>query len=140
MTEPYALLDLLAGGHRGVLATIRRDGRAQLSNVVHCFDPQTNVSQISTTADRTKTRNLQRDPRATYYVPGSDFWKFVVADATAELSPVAQTNDDVVVDELVEVYRAISGDHPDWGEYRASMVNDQRLVIRLHLGRVSGKK
>ena len=139
MTEQDALLDLLAGGHRGVLATIRRDGRAQLSNVVHCFDPQTKVIQISTTAERAKTRNLQRDPRATYYVPGANFWTFVVADAIAELSPVAQTNDDAVVDELVEVYRAISGDHPDWDEYRASMVNEQRLVIRLHVGRVYGK-
>ena len=131
MTEEDALLASLAASHRGVLATIRRDARPQLSNVVHAFDPATKLIRISTTADRAKTRNLKRDPRATYYVPGSDFWKFAVADTTADLSPVAQTADDVVVDELVEVYRAISGEHSDWDEYRAAMVEEKRLVIRL---------
>jgi PPOX class probable F420-dependent enzyme len=140
MNEPDPLLGLLASGHRGVLATIRRDARPQLSNVVHAFDPQTKIIRISTTADRAKTRNLQRDPRATYYVPGSDFWKFLVADTTAELSPVAQTDDDAVVDELVELYRAISGEHPNWDEYRASMVKEQRLVIRLYVAGIQGKQ
>jgi PPOX class probable F420-dependent enzyme len=139
MTEEEALLASLSAGHRGVLATIRRDARPQLSNVVHTFDPATRVIRISTTADRAKARNLKRDPRATYYVPGSDFWKFVVVDTTAELSPVAQTVDDAVVDELVEVYRAISGEHSDWDEYRAAMVDEKRLVIRLHVVSVYGQ-
>jgi PPOX class probable F420-dependent enzyme len=116
-----------------VLATIRRDSRPQLSNVVHAFDPVTKLIRISTTDDRAKTRNLRRDPRATYYIPGSDFWTFTVADTTAELSSVAQTADDAVVDELVEVYRAISGEHSDWDEYRAAMVEEKRLVIRLQV-------
>jgi PPOX class probable F420-dependent enzyme len=140
MNEQDAMLGLLTGGHQGVLATIRRDARPQLSNVVHSFDPQTRVIRISTTADRAKTRNLKRDPRATYYIPGSDFWKFVVADTTAELSPVAQTDDDAVVDELVELYRAIGGEHADWDEYRAAMVKEQRLVIRLHVVSLHGKQ
>jgi PPOX class probable F420-dependent enzyme len=139
MTEEDAFLASLAAGHRGVLATIRRDARPQLSNVVHTFDPATRVIRISTTADRAKARNLKRDPRATYYVPGSDFWKFVVVDTTAELSPVAQTVDDAVVDKLVEVYRAISGEHSDWDEYRAAMVDEKRLVIRLHVVSVYGQ-
>jgi PPOX class probable F420-dependent enzyme len=139
MTEEEALLASLSAGHRGVLATIRRDARPQLSNVVHTFDPATRVIRISTTADRAKARNLKRDPRATYYVPGSDFWKFVVVDTTAELTPVAQTVDDAVVDELVEVYRAISGEHSDWDEYRAAMVDEKRLVIRLHVVSVYGQ-
>jgi PPOX class probable F420-dependent enzyme len=139
MNDQDPLLGLLASGHRGVLATIRRDSRPLLSNVVHAFDPQTKIIRISTTADRAKTRNLLRDPRATYYVPGSDFWKFLVADTTAALSPVAQTGDDAVVDELVELYRAISGEHPDWDEYRASMVREQRLVVRLYVAGLHGK-
>jgi PPOX class probable F420-dependent enzyme len=140
MTEEYALLASLAAERRGVLATIRRDARPQLSNVVHAFDPAARVIRISTTADRAKTRNLKRDPRATYYVPGSDFGKFVVADTTADLSPVAHTSDDAVVDELVEVYRAISGEHPDWDEFRAVMVEERRLVIRLHVASLYGQK
>jgi PPOX class probable F420-dependent enzyme len=139
MTEEEALLASLAACHRGVLATIRRDARPQLSNVAHTFDPATRVIRISTTADRAKARNLKRDPRATYYVPGSDFWKFVVVDTTAELTAVAQTVDDAVVDELVEVYRAISGEHSDWDEYRAAMVDEKRLVIRLHVVSVYGQ-
>jgi len=139
MSEQDPLLGLLAGSHRGVLATIRVDSRPQLSNVVHAFDLQTKIIRISTTADRAKIRNLQRDPRATYYVPGSDFWKFLVADTTAELSAVAQTDDDTVVDELVELYRAISGEHPNWDEYRSSMVKEQRLVVRLYVAGLHGK-
>ncbi|PXW99848.1 PPOX class F420-dependent oxidoreductase [Mycolicibacterium moriokaense] len=139
MAEEDALLASFAAGHRGVLATIRRDARPQLSNVVHTFDPATRVFRISTTADRAKTHNLKRDPRAAYYVAGSDFWKFSVADTTAELSPVAQTVDDAVVDELVEVYRAISGEHSDWDEYRAAMVEENRLVIRLHVVSLYGQ-
>jgi PPOX class probable F420-dependent enzyme len=139
MKEGDALLASLAAGHRGVLATIRRDARPQLSNVVHTFDSSTGVIRISTTEDRAKTRNLKRDPRATYYVPGSDFWNFAVADTTADLSPVAQTVDDAVVEELVEVYRAISGEHPDWDEYRAAMVKEKRLVIRLHVVSLYGQ-
>lgn len=138
MEREVALLGVLAAGHRGVLATIRRDGRPQMSNVVHAFDPATNLIRISTTADRAKTHNLKRDPRATYYLPGQDFWKFSVADTTADLSPVAQSVNDAVVDELVEVYRAISGEHFDWNEYRAAMVEEKRLVIRLHVDRMYG--
>src|SRR5262245_34672271 len=133
------LLAMLADSHRGVLATIRRDARPQLSNVVHTFDATTGVIRISVTADRAKARNLKRDPRATYWVSGPDFWSFVVADATAELSPVAQAKDDSVVDELVHVYRAISGEHPNWSEYRGEMVKENRLVIRLHVQNVYGK-
>ncbi len=139
VTEEDSLLAMLADSHRGVLATIRRDARPQLSNVVHTFDAATSVIRISVTADRAKARNLERDPRATYWVSSPDFWRFVVADTTAELSAVAQAKDHGVVDELVEVYRAISGEHPNWDEYRAEMVKENRLVIRLHVERVYGK-
>jgi PPOX class probable F420-dependent enzyme len=139
MTEEDVLHASLACSHRGVLATIRRDSRPQLSNVVHAFDPATKLIRISTTADRAKTRNLRRDPRATYYIPGLDFWTFAVADTTADLSPVAEASDDAVVDELVELYRAISGEHSNWGEYRAAMVEEERLVIRLQVLRLYGQ-
>jgi PPOX class probable F420-dependent enzyme len=132
MADAGVLLAALGTAHQGILATIRSDARPQLSNVVHAFDPSARIIRISTTAHRVKTRNLQRDPRATYYVPGPDFGRFVVADTTADLSPVVRHADDDVVDELAEVYRDIAGDHPDWAAFRREMVNENRLVVRLH--------
>jgi PPOX class probable F420-dependent enzyme len=114
----------------GVLTTIRRDGRPQLSNIVYAVD-DTGTIRISVTADRAKTRNLARDPRAALHVSRDDFWAYVVIDAAAELAPVAAAPDDPTVDELVELYRSLSGEHPDWDDYRAAMVRDRRLVVRL---------
>lgn len=131
---------LLAHAHAGVLVTLRRDGRPQLSNVNHAYDPATGLLRISITADRAKAKNLARDPRASYHVTSADFWTWAVADGTAELTPVAVDGDDATVQELVEVYRAIAGkEHPDWDEYRAAMVHDHRLVVRLHVDHVYGQ-
>jgi hypothetical protein len=121
-----------------VLATIRRDSSTVVKRRAR-LRPIDQADRISATADRAKTWNLKTRRRATYYVAGSDFWKFTVADTTAELSPVAQTADDAVVDELVEVYRSISGEHSDWDEYRAAMVEESRLVIRLHVVSLYGQ-
>jgi PPOX class probable F420-dependent enzyme len=130
------LLALLSGAHGGVLTTIKRDGRPQLSNVAYTFAD--GVIRISVTDGRAKTANLRRDPRASFYVPAPNFRGYVVAEGTAELAAVAKKPDDATVDELVDVYRAISGEHPDWDEFRAAMVTDARLVVRLPVGRVYG--
>ena len=122
--------------NHGVLATIRRDARPQLSNIVYRLDGA--VARISVTADRAKTRNLERDPRASLYVVGDDFWHYVVLDGMAELTPVAGAPDDATVEELVGLYRAISGEHPDWDEYRRVMVDERRLVVRLSIDRAYG--
>lgn len=132
------LLALLGGTDRGVLTTIRRNGRPQLSNVGYTFDPSRRLIRVSITDDRAKTRNLRRDPRASMYTTSADFRSYVVADGIATLTPVAAAPDDATVDELVEVYRAIAGEHPDWAEFRAAMVADQRLVLRLPVDRVYG--
>jgi PPOX class probable F420-dependent enzyme len=122
--------------NQGVLATVRRDGRPQLSNIIyHLAD---GVIRISVTEDRAKTRNLRRDPRGTLYVAGDDFWHWVVLDGRAELSPVAGTPDDATVTELVDLYRAIRGEHPDWNEYRQVMVDERRLVVRLSVDHAYG--
>ncbi len=94
--------------------------------------------RISVTDDRAKTRNLQRDPRASLYVLGDDFWQWVVIDAEAELSAVAADPHDATVDMLVEYYKVGNGEHPDWEEYRAAMVSDGRLVITLRPERAYG--
>lgn len=130
------LFALLGGAHVGVLTTIKRDGRPQLSNVAYTFAD--GVIRISVSAGRAKTANLRRDPRASFYVPAPNFRSYVVAEGVAELTPVASQPHDATVDELVAVYRAISGDHPDWDEYRAAMVDDRRLVVRIPVDRVYG--
>jgi PPOX class probable F420-dependent enzyme len=124
-------LDLLRSTTRGVLVTRRGDGRPQLSNILYSVGDDGQIS-ISTTADRAKARNLQRDPAASLYVsPEGNFWAYVVVDGEAELSPVAAAVDDPVVDELVELYRRLVGEHKDWDDYRKSMVTDRRLVVRV---------
>jgi PPOX class probable F420-dependent enzyme len=133
------LRQLLAGINRGVLVTLRADGRPQLSNVSHTFDPGTGLLRISVTTDRAKTRNLARDPRASYHVTSEDFWHWAVADGHADLSPTAVDPHDDTVEELISVYRAIGGEHPDWDDYRAAMVRDRRLVVRLAVQRVYGQ-
>ena len=131
---------LLAGVHRGVLVTMKSDGRPQLSNVNHTYDPATRLLRVSVTADRAKARNLARDSRASYHATSDDFWHWAVADGTAELTPVAKDRHDATVEELIEVYRAIGGkDHPDWDDYRTAMVRDQRLVVRLHVEHLYGQ-
>lgn len=125
-----AALAFIGERRTGVLTTIRRDGRPQLSNIVYAVDDAGTI-RISVTADRAKTRNLARDPRAALHVSRDDFWAYVVIDATAELAPVAGAPDDPTVDELVALYRSLSGEHPDWDDYRAAMVRDRRLVVRL---------
>jgi hypothetical protein len=72
-------------------------------------------------------------------VTSQDFWHWAVADGIADLTPVAADPHDATVEELVDVYRAIAGEHPDWDEYRAAMVKDQRLVIRLHAEHLYGQ-
>ncbi len=116
--------------HQSVLVTMRRDGRPQLSNVIHALGDD-GVLRISTTADRAKTANLRRQPWAALKVDGANFWSYAVLEGDVELTPVTESVDDATADELVQVYRAISGEHPDWQDYRRAMVSEHRLVVRL---------
>lgn len=119
-----------------MLATLKRDGRPQLSNVAYHYDA--GVVRVSVTDDRAKVKNLRRDPRASLHVASADGWRWVVAEGTAELSAVAAAPDDATVDDLVALYRDISGEHPDWAEFRAAMVADKRLLLRLKVDRTYG--
>ncbi|MEU5892952.1 PPOX class F420-dependent oxidoreductase [Streptomyces sp. NPDC047461] len=133
-----ALLGLLSEGHGGVLVTLKRDGRPQLSNVSHAYYPDERIIRVSVTDDRAKTRNLRRDPRASYHVTAADRWAYTVAEGTAELTPVAQDPYDETVEELVRLYRDVLGEHPDWDDFRAAMVRDRRVVLRLKVERAYG--
>lgn len=132
------LLAVIADNSLGVLATIKRDGRPQLSNVTYHFDPRALAIEISVTEPRAKTRNLRRDPRASLLVSSDDGWSYAVAEGNAVLSPPATSPDDETVESLVTLYRNVAGEHPDWDEYRQAMVIDRRVLLRLSIGHLYG--
>ena len=130
-------LEAARATHQSVLTTLRKDGRPQLSNVLHAIG-EDGVIRISTTADRAKYANLRRTPWAALHVDGESFWSYAVLEADAELSEVAADPHDATVEELVDLYRQLSGEHDDWDEYRAAMVRDRRVVVRLRPTRAYG--
>ena len=133
-----ALLDLFAQLRGGSLITLKRDGRPQASVVVHAWDADACSIRVSLTEDRAKTRNLRRDPRASYQVVAPDLRAWAVGEGFAELTPPAADPHDATVEALVALYRTLAGEHPDWAEYRAAMVVDRRVVLTLAVEHVYG--
>ena len=123
-------LDFVRRHKRGVVVTQRRDGRPQLSNIAYAVTDD-GVIHISVTDSRAKTKNLRRTPLASLHVTSDDFWSYCVLDCDVELMPVASAPDDATVDTLVDYYRSVSGEHPDWDDYRRAMVTDGRLIVKL---------
>ena len=116
--------------HRAVLATIRSDGLPQLSPVSCAVDDDGRVL-ISTREPAIKTRNLRRNPFASVCAFTDGFFgPWVQAEGTAEIIPLPEA-----MDLLVDYYRRISGEHPDWDDYRAAMARDQRVIIRITISR-----
>ena len=123
-------LTFASSSHNGVLVTLKRDGRPQLSNISYAVVDGT--IGISITDGRAKTKNLRRDPRGSLYVSSPDFWSYVVLEGDVELSSVAATPDDETVEQLITLFHAVQNkEHPDWDEYRDTMVNDERLIAWL---------
>ena len=123
-------LDFIRGNHRAVLATRRSDGRPQLSPVTVGIDDDGRVL-VSTREPAVKVRNLLRDPYASLCVMNDGFFgQWIQAEGTAEI--VRQPE---ALELLVEYYRKISGEHPDWAEYRSAMQRDRRVIIRISLER-----
>ena len=133
--DPFSMF---GAGPRGVLVTLKGDGRPQLSNVGYLHEPASPAILISVTDDRAKTRNLRRDPRASFYVTTADLGAYAVGEGIAELGSVARDPHDPVVDQLVDHYRALQGEHADWEDFRAAMVRERRLLVRLPLAHASG--
>lgn len=130
--------DFLAENRHGVLMTIKSDGRPQASNISYHYAD--GVARMSVTDSRAKTRNLRRDRRASLHVASSDFWRYVVAEGTAELSAVTSTPGDAAGQELLDVYNLISHvPHPDPDDFFAAMVTEARLLIRLRVDRAYGQ-
>ena len=114
--------------HHGVLVTRRADGRLQTSPIVCGVHDDGRVA-ISVTEDRAKTKNLQRDARATLCVLSDTFFgEWVQIDGTAEIIPTADA-----IEDLVALYRQIAGEHPDWDDYRAAMVQDRRVLVLISI-------
>lgn len=132
------LLALIADNSLGVLATIKRDGRPQLSNVTYHFDARSNAIEVSVTEPRAKTRNLRRDARASLLVSSEDGWSYAVAEGDAVLSAPAADPGDETVESLITLYRNVAGEHPDWDDYRRAMVTDRRVLLRLPIAHLYG--
>ncbi|TCM43466.1 PPOX class F420-dependent oxidoreductase [Kribbella sp. VKM Ac-2568] len=130
------VLGTLGRSGLGVLVTIKRDGRPQLSNITYLYDGER--IRISLTDDRAKTRNLRRDPRASLYVNGPRGRSYVVVEGKAELTAVAADEQDEVVEQLVAYYRDAAGEHPDWDDYRRAMVADRRLLFTMTIDHAYG--
>lgn len=125
-----ALLDFLRPRHNGILVTRRADGDPQLSPVSCGVDPAGRIV-VSTYPRRAKANNLRRDARASMCVLSDGFGDaWVQVDGTAEVIDLPDS-----VEPLVEYYRSISGEHPDWDEYRAAMVRQGKSLIRITIDR-----
>jgi PPOX class probable F420-dependent enzyme len=121
---------MLRENHRSVLATTRLDGRPQLSPVVHALDDKGRVI-ISSRETAYKVRNLRRNQAASLCAfPDRFFGQWIQVDGRADIISLPEA-----MDLLVGYYRQLSGEHPDWHDYRAAMVRDRRLLIRIELER-----
>jgi PPOX class probable F420-dependent enzyme len=129
MTHEPAL-DFIRKQHRGVLATYRRDGQVQLSPVVAAVDAESRVV-VSTRETAMKTLNVRRNPRASLCAISERFygaWHSV--EGTVEVLSLPEA-----LEPLVDYYRAVSGEHPDWQDYRDAMVREQRVLLRITVDR-----
>jgi PPOX class probable F420-dependent enzyme len=116
--------------HHAVLATMRRDGTPQMSPVACAVDAAGDVV-VSSRETAVKTKNVRRDPRAWLCVfPDSFFGGFVQVEGAVTVVSLPEA-----MDGLVDYYRAVGGEHPDWDDYRAAMEKEQRVLIRLNLTR-----
>lgn len=120
----------LEANHRAVLATTRVDGRPQMSPVLCALDGDGRVL-VSSRETAMKTRNARRDPHVSLCVVKDDFFSgWVQVDGRADIVPLPEA-----MDGLVDQYRSISGEHPDWAEYRAAMERQRRVLIRVEIER-----
>jgi PPOX class probable F420-dependent enzyme len=124
------LVEFLRSRHRGMLVTRRADGMPQLSPVTCGADPAGRIV-VSTYPQRAKVRNARRDHRVSICVQ-SDDWsdEYVQVDGHAEVLDLPEA-----LEPLVDYFRAISGEHPDWDEYRVAMGKQGKCIIRIEIDR-----
>jgi PPOX class probable F420-dependent enzyme len=115
--------------HRGVLATTRTDGRPQMSAISVGVD-DAGRAVISTREDAYKTRHVRRDARVSVCVLSEDFWNWIQIDGAATVVSLPEA-----MEPLVDYYRAVAGEHPDWDDYRRAMEDQRRVIIRIDIER-----
>ena len=122
--------EYLRSNHHAVLATLRRDGTPQMSPVACTVDGDGRVV-VSSRETAIKVRNVRREPRAWLCVfPDSFYGGFVQVEGSVDVVSLPDA-----MDGLVDYYRSVAGEHPDWDDYRAAMEREQRVLIRLDLTR-----
>ncbi len=127
--------EVIRNQHHAVLATYRRDGSPQLSPVTATVDAEGYVV-ISSRRPAYKVRNLRRDPRAYLCVfPDGFYGRWVQVDGRVNVIDLPDA-----MEPLVDYYRRVAGEHPDWDDYRAAMVRDQRVLLRLGIERAGPDK
>jgi len=118
--------DYVRSNHHAILATMRRDGTPQMSPVGCGVDDQGRVV-VSSRETAMKVKNVRRDPRAWLCVfPDQFYGGFVQVEGAVTVVSLPEA-----MDGLVDYYRRVAGEHPDWDDYRAAMVRDQRVLIRI---------
>jgi PPOX class probable F420-dependent enzyme len=131
--------ELLSKSRLGVLATIKDDGRPQLSPVMPFYDAEAGLLYVSMTEGRAKTANLRRDPRGALEVTGSNGRSWATAEGTVTLTGPGADPHGPEVEALVDYYRHAAGEHPDWDEYRQAMVTDRRVLMVMKVDHVYGQ-
>ncbi len=130
VVERDELNDFIRPRHHGVLLTNRRDGWPQSSLVSIGLDDEGRIV-VSSYPERAKVRNLRRNANASMIVQSDEFNReFVQVDGTAEVLDLPDA-----LDGLCDYYRVISGEHPDWDEYREAMTAQGKCLIRLTIER-----
>jgi len=125
-----AAREYIRSHHHAIMATTRADGRPQMSPVACAVDADGNVV-VSTRETALKTANLRRDPGVSLCVFTDEFFgEWVQVDGTATVVPLPDA-----MEPLVEYYRSVAGEHPDWGEYRTAMERDRRVIVKIALER-----
>jgi PPOX class probable F420-dependent enzyme len=115
---------------RAVLATQRRDGRPQMTPIVAAVDDQGRL-MISSRETAYKTKNIRRNPDVSLlFINPNFFGEWVQVDGTVEIVSLPEA-----MELLVDYYRRLSGEHPDWDDYRAAMEKDRRLILRVTIER-----
>lgn len=124
------LLDFIRERHQWIMVTLRADGRPQISPVTGGVDPQGQLT-VSTYPQRDKVHNLDRDPRASICILSDHFGgAWVQVDGVATITHVPEA-----IDGMIDYYRSVSGEHPDWDDYRAAMIRQGKCLITIDVER-----
>ena len=128
---PADVREFLEEPHYAVMATINASGTPQLTVMWYALHPTEDIILLNSSGGLLKVKNLRRDPRASFCAV-SDSWygPWLQAEGTASIVSLPDA-----MEPLIEYYRSLAGEHPDWDDYRAAMERDRRVIVRIELER-----